>query len=38
MNPLGIIDDTKEKLSKFYVNFKKEKEKEKKRLEKKKIS
>ena len=27
LNPLGMIDETKEKLSKFYINFKREKEK-----------
>jgi len=35
INPVEIIDDTKNKIDNFYINFKKEKEKEKKRLEKK---
>ena len=36
INPIGVIEDTKNKLGNFYINLKKEREKEKKRLEKKK--
>ena len=36
-NPLNIIDETKDKIGNFYSNIKKEREKEKKRVEKKKI-
>ena len=35
VNPVGIIDETKNKLDSFYTNLKREREKEKKRLEKK---
>ena len=35
INPVEIIEDTKNKIGKFYVNHKKKKEKEKERLEKK---
>ena len=33
INPIGVIKDTKNKLGNFYINLKKEREKEKKRLE-----
>ena len=36
LNPSDLIVGTQKKISKFYVNFKKEREKEKERLEKKK--
>ena len=35
MNPLDVIENTKNKIGNFYSNLKKEKEKEKKRLDKK---
>mgnify|MGYP001318569344 FL=1 len=35
-NPSDFLDNTKNKISSFYINFKKEKEIEKKRLAKKK--
>ena len=33
VNPVGVIEDTKNKIGNFYSNLKKEKEKEKRRLE-----
>ena len=35
INPGSVIEDTKNKIGSIYTNFKKEREKEKKRLEKK---
>jgi len=35
VNPLSVIEETKNKLGNFYSNLKKEREKEKQRLEKK---
>ena len=36
VNPVNVIEDTKNKIGNFYTNLKKEREKEKKRLENKK--